>query len=47
MTLDNRFPIRVVVGEDQPLFRAGVVHVLREAGLDVVAAAGDARDLVL
>jgi DNA-binding NarL/FixJ family response regulator len=37
----------VVVGEDQPLFREGVVHVLREAGLDVVASAGDARDLVL
>ena len=45
--LDNHSPIRVVVGEDQPLFRAGVVHVLREAGLDVVASAGDARDLVL
>jgi DNA-binding NarL/FixJ family response regulator len=45
--LDNRSPIRVIVGEDQPLFRAGVVHVLREAGLDVVASAGDARDLVL
>jgi DNA-binding NarL/FixJ family response regulator len=37
---------RVVVGEDQPLYREGVIHVLREAGLDVVAAAGDADDLV-
>ena len=37
---------RVVVAEDQPLFREGVVHVLREADFDVVAAAGDARDLV-
>jgi DNA-binding NarL/FixJ family response regulator len=45
--LENRSPIRVVVGEDQPLFREGVVHVLREAGLDVVASVGDARDLVL
>jgi DNA-binding NarL/FixJ family response regulator len=36
----------VVVGEDQPLFREGVVHVLRDAGLDVVAEAGDAPDLV-
>jgi DNA-binding NarL/FixJ family response regulator len=44
--LDERPQIRVVVGEDQPLFREGVVHVLREAGLDVVAVAGDARDLV-
>lgn len=44
--VDERPPIRVVVGEDQPLFREGVVHVLREAGLDVVAVAGDARDLV-
>jgi DNA-binding NarL/FixJ family response regulator len=42
----ERAPIRVVVGEDQPLFRDGVVHVLSAAGLDVVAAAGDARDLV-
>ena len=39
-------PLRVVVGEDQPLVREGVVHVLREAGFDVVAVAGDARDLV-
>jgi DNA-binding NarL/FixJ family response regulator len=39
-------PIRVVVGEDQPLFREGVVHVLRESGIDVVGAAGDALTLV-
>ena len=38
--------IRVVVGEDQPLFREGVVHVLEDAGFDVVAVAGDAEDLV-
>src|ERR671914_187121 len=38
--------IRIVVGEDQPLFREGVVHVLGEAGFDVVAVAGDAEDLV-
>jgi DNA-binding NarL/FixJ family response regulator len=37
---------RVVVGEDQPLFREGVVYVLREAGLDVVAVADNATDLV-
>ena len=39
-------PIRVVVGEDQPLFREGVIHVLTTAGFDVVGAAGNARDLV-
>jgi DNA-binding NarL/FixJ family response regulator len=38
--------IRVVVGEDQPLVREGIVRVLEEAGLDVVAVAGDAEDLV-
>lgn len=38
--------IRIVVGEDQPLFRAGVVHVLTTAGFDVVATTGNARDLV-
>ena len=37
---------RVVVGEDQPLFREGIVHVLEDAGLEVVAIAGDAPDLV-
>jgi DNA-binding NarL/FixJ family response regulator len=35
-----------VVGEDQVLFREGVVHVLRASGFDVVAATDDARDLV-
>jgi DNA-binding NarL/FixJ family response regulator len=35
-----------VVGEDQPLFREGVVHVLRESGFDVVGAAADAPALV-
>ena len=38
--------IRIVVGEDQPLFREGIVHVLGDAGLEVVAIAGDAPDLV-
>jgi DNA-binding NarL/FixJ family response regulator len=38
--------IRVVVGEDQPLVREGIVHVLEEAGLEVVGVAGDAEDLV-
>jgi DNA-binding NarL/FixJ family response regulator len=38
--------IRVVVGEDQPLVREGIVRVLEEAGLEVVGVAGDAEDLV-
>jgi DNA-binding NarL/FixJ family response regulator len=39
-------PIRVVVGEDQPLVREGIVRVLEEAGFEVVGVAGDAEDLV-
>jgi DNA-binding NarL/FixJ family response regulator len=39
-------PLRVVVGEDQPLVRAGVVHALEEDGFAVVAIAGDAPDLL-
>jgi DNA-binding NarL/FixJ family response regulator len=46
LRLSRRAPIRVVVGEDQPLFRDGVVHVLTTAGMDVLAAAGNAGDLV-
>jgi DNA-binding NarL/FixJ family response regulator len=40
-------PLRVVVGEDQPLMRAGVVRALEEAdGFEVVAVAGNAPDLL-
>lgn len=39
-------PIRIVVGEDQPLIREGVVHVLGGAGFDVVGVAMDADDLL-
>ena len=39
-------PLRVVVGEDQPLLRKGIVTVLEEAGFDVVGVAADARDLI-
>jgi DNA-binding NarL/FixJ family response regulator len=39
-------PVRVVVGEDQPLVRKGVVAVLEEAGFEVVGVAGDAPDLI-
>jgi DNA-binding NarL/FixJ family response regulator len=38
--------IRVIVGEDQPFVREGVVRVLQDGGFDVVAAAADARDLI-
>jgi DNA-binding NarL/FixJ family response regulator len=38
--------VRVVVGEDQPLVREGIVHVLTEGGFDVVAVAADGPDLV-
>jgi DNA-binding NarL/FixJ family response regulator len=39
-------PLRVLVGEDEPLIRQGVVGVLEQGGFDVVAVAGDAADLV-
>jgi DNA-binding NarL/FixJ family response regulator len=39
-------PLRVVVGEDQPLVRAGVVHALEEDGFEIVAVAEDAPDLL-
>ena len=38
--------IKVVVGEDQPIFRDGIVHVLQEEGFEVVGTAGDAPDLI-
>ncbi len=38
--------MRVVIGEDQPLFRAGLARLLGDAGFDVVAEAADALDLV-
>jgi DNA-binding NarL/FixJ family response regulator len=38
--------IRVVVGEDEPLVREGIVRVLSDAGIEVVAVAGDAEDLL-
>jgi DNA-binding NarL/FixJ family response regulator len=38
--------VRVVVGEDSVLLREGIVRVLHEAGFDVVAQAGDARELL-
>ena len=39
-------PTRVLVGEDQPLVREGIIRALELDGFEVVATAGDARDLV-
>jgi DNA-binding NarL/FixJ family response regulator len=38
--------ISVVVGEDHPIVRAGIVTVLESAGFEVVGVAGDAEELV-
>jgi DNA-binding NarL/FixJ family response regulator len=38
--------VRVLIGEDQALYREGLVRLLGEAGFDVVAQAADARALV-
>jgi DNA-binding NarL/FixJ family response regulator len=38
--------VRVVVGEDEPLVREGIVRVLAEAGFEVVGVAADAPDLL-
>jgi DNA-binding NarL/FixJ family response regulator len=39
-------PLRVVIGEDDVLLREGIARLLTEAGFDVVAQAGDAKDLL-
>ena len=36
----------MVVGEDQPIFREGIVHVLEDNGFEVVGTAENARDVV-
>ena len=36
----------MVVGEDQPIVREGIVHILQDGGFEVAATAGDARELV-
>jgi DNA-binding NarL/FixJ family response regulator len=38
--------LRIIVGEDDVLFREGLVRLLEERGHDVVAQAGDAEDLL-
>ncbi|HEY4278987.1 MAG TPA: response regulator transcription factor [Conexibacter sp.] len=38
--------VRVVVGEDEPLVREGIVRVLERAGFEVLAAVAEADDVV-
>ena len=38
--------IRVIVGEDQPFVREGIVRVLQDSGFEVLGTAADARDLI-
>lgn len=46
MDRDRPRQVRVLVGEDQPFVREGIVRVLTEGGFDVVGAAADAPGLV-
>jgi DNA-binding NarL/FixJ family response regulator len=39
-------PLRIVIGEDDVLVREGVARLLDDAGLEVVARAGDADDFL-
>ena len=39
-------PLRVVIGEDDVLLREGIARILGDAGMEVVAQAGDADDLL-
>jgi len=41
----SSLPIRVVVGDHEPLSQAGITHVLQMAGLEVVAVASNVEDL--
>jgi len=45
-TTDAAPALRVVIGEDDVLLREGVARLLTDAGLQVVALAGDADDLL-
>ncbi len=44
--MDPGQKIRVIVGEDQPFVREGIVRVLQDSGFEVLGTAGDARELV-
>ena len=46
MTVSPGRPIRVIVGEDQPFVREGIVRILQEGGFEVAGTAADARELV-
>ena len=39
-------PLRVVIGEDSVLLRAGIARLLEDAGFEVVGQAGDRDDLL-
>ena len=43
---EGRGPVRVVLADDSLLLREGVARLLEEAGLEVVAQAGDGEDLL-
>jgi DNA-binding NarL/FixJ family response regulator len=45
-TGDAGRPLRVAIGEDDVLLREGIARILTDAGLEVVAQAGDADDLL-
>src|ERR1700722_8826650 len=44
--MTDQTSIRIVVGEDHPIVREGVVSVLGRAGFEVVAVAEDAEELL-
>ena len=44
--MTDQAAVRVIVGEDQPIVREGIVRVLVAAGIEVVSVAGDAVELL-
>jgi DNA-binding NarL/FixJ family response regulator len=46
VSVERQEPLRVIIGEDQPLVREGIAHVLETSGCTVVATSGDAPGLV-
>jgi DNA-binding NarL/FixJ family response regulator len=44
--MTDQAALRVIVGEDQPIVREGIVRVLVAAGIEVVSVAGDAVELL-
>jgi DNA-binding NarL/FixJ family response regulator len=45
LRIAEQLPLRVIVGADNALLRAGLVRILEDAGFDVVAQAADRDDL--